>query len=113
MLRAKAGLPELFDVDDLPDPAYDPNYVHVLTEEEQSYLHRRLYILSLPVIRADALFFFFGRTSEVSASSDMVPGSWNRNSPRAHFFFLIPGPRLTNAAGRRSQSSKNNMEALL
>ncbi|KAJ7283543.1 hypothetical protein C8J57DRAFT_1292856 [Mycena rebaudengoi] len=41
MLRAKAGLPELFDVDDLPDPAYDPNYVHVLTEEEQSYLHRQ------------------------------------------------------------------------
>ncbi|EEB99515.1 hypothetical protein MPER_00796, partial [Moniliophthora perniciosa FA553] len=34
-LRAKAGLPQLFDVDDLPDPAYDPNYVHVLTEEQE------------------------------------------------------------------------------
>jgi len=41
MLRAKAGLPELFDVDDLPDPAYDPNYVHVLTDKEQKDLHRQ------------------------------------------------------------------------
>ncbi|KAJ6485159.1 hypothetical protein C8R47DRAFT_1130956 [Mycena vitilis] len=40
-LRAKAGLPELFDVDDLPDPIYDPNYVHVLTEKEQKFLHRQ------------------------------------------------------------------------
>ncbi|CAK5263045.1 unnamed protein product [Mycena citricolor] len=39
-LRLKAGLPVLFDEDDLPDPAYDPNYVHVLTDEEQKYLHR-------------------------------------------------------------------------
>ncbi|KAF9055465.1 hypothetical protein BDZ89DRAFT_937908 [Hymenopellis radicata] len=40
-LRAKAGLPPLFDEDDLPDPAYDPNYVHVLSEEEQKDLHRQ------------------------------------------------------------------------
>lgn len=40
-LRKKAGLPQLFDVDDLPDPIYDPNYVHVLTEAEQTDLHRR------------------------------------------------------------------------
>ncbi|THV08448.1 hypothetical protein K435DRAFT_11158 [Dendrothele bispora CBS 962.96] len=40
-LRAKAGLPQLYDVDDLPDPAYDPNYVHVLTDEEQMDLHRQ------------------------------------------------------------------------
>ncbi|PPQ77440.1 LOW QUALITY PROTEIN: hypothetical protein CVT25_011022 [Psilocybe cyanescens] len=40
-LRKKAGLPQLFDVDDLPDPIYDPNYVHVLTEDEQMDLHRR------------------------------------------------------------------------
>ncbi|KAF8897634.1 hypothetical protein BD779DRAFT_1608183 [Infundibulicybe gibba] len=40
-LRAKAGLPQLFDIDDLPDPAYDPNYVHVLTDEEQQDLHRQ------------------------------------------------------------------------
>jgi len=38
-LRAKAGLPELYDIDDLPDPAYDPNFVHVLTEQEQQDLH--------------------------------------------------------------------------
>ncbi|KAI0353601.1 hypothetical protein OH77DRAFT_1427291 [Trametes cingulata] len=38
-LRKKAGLPELYDPDDLPDPVYDPNYVHVLTEEEQIDLH--------------------------------------------------------------------------
>ncbi|KAF8826840.1 hypothetical protein HHX47_DHR5000618 [Lentinula edodes] len=42
-LRAKAGLPQLFDEDDLPDPVYDPNYVHVLTDEEQKDLHRRTY----------------------------------------------------------------------
>ncbi|KAJ6515788.1 hypothetical protein C8R45DRAFT_218871 [Mycena sanguinolenta] len=41
ILRAKAGLPELFDVDDLPDPVYDPNYVHVLTDKEQKFLHRQ------------------------------------------------------------------------
>ncbi|KAF7292416.1 hypothetical protein HMN09_01225700 [Mycena chlorophos] len=40
-LRAKAGLPTLFDEDDLPDPAYDPNYVHVLTDKEQKFLHRQ------------------------------------------------------------------------
>lgn len=40
-LRKKAGLPELFDEDDLPDPIFDPNYVHVLTEDEQIDLHRR------------------------------------------------------------------------
>ncbi|KAJ7228563.1 hypothetical protein GGX14DRAFT_692535 [Mycena pura] len=40
-LRIKAGLPVLFDEDDLPDPAYDPNYVHVLTREEQKFLHRQ------------------------------------------------------------------------
>jgi hypothetical protein len=40
-LREKAGLPQLFDEDDLPDPFYDPNYVHVLTDIEQKDLHRR------------------------------------------------------------------------
>ncbi|ETW83885.1 hypothetical protein HETIRDRAFT_238575, partial [Heterobasidion irregulare TC 32-1] len=39
LLRKQHGLPELFDPDDLPDPIYDPNYVHVLTEEEQADLH--------------------------------------------------------------------------
>lgn len=38
-LRAKAGLPELYDEDDLPDPMYDPNYVHVLTDKQQEMLH--------------------------------------------------------------------------
>ncbi|KAF9534219.1 hypothetical protein CPB83DRAFT_843880 [Crepidotus variabilis] len=40
-LREKAGLPQLFDVDDLPDPIFDPNYVHVLTEWEQKDLTRQ------------------------------------------------------------------------
>ncbi|KAF5390679.1 hypothetical protein D9757_002701 [Collybiopsis confluens] len=40
-LRRKSGLPQLLDEDDLPDPIYDPNYVHVLTEEEQKDLHRQ------------------------------------------------------------------------
>lgn len=44
-LREQAGLPQLFDVDDLPDPMYDPNYVHVLTEQEQRDLHdRKLFV---------------------------------------------------------------------
>lgn len=41
MLRAKAGLPALYDEDDLPDPIYDPNHVHVLTEIQQRDLHYR------------------------------------------------------------------------
>jgi hypothetical protein len=44
-VRAKAGLPQLFDADDLPDPLYDPHHVHVLTETEQKDLHRRKYLL--------------------------------------------------------------------
>ncbi|KAF7331890.1 hypothetical protein MKEN_00069300 [Mycena kentingensis (nom. inval.)] len=40
-LRAKANLPELFDADDLPDFNYDTNYVHVLTDKEQKFLHRQ------------------------------------------------------------------------
>ncbi|KAJ3789499.1 hypothetical protein GGU10DRAFT_260500 [Lentinula aff. detonsa] len=40
-LRARTGLPQLLDEDDLPDPIYDPNYVHVLTDEEQKDLHRQ------------------------------------------------------------------------
>lgn len=40
-LRARNGLPQLSDVDDLPDPAYDPTFVHVLTEREQQDLHHQ------------------------------------------------------------------------
>ena len=47
-LREKAGLPELYDPDDLPDPVYDPNYVQVLTEKQQIDLHYRLYHLQGP-----------------------------------------------------------------
>ena len=52
LLRKQHGLPELFDPDDLPDPIYDPNYVHVLIEEEQADLHYREH--SNPIRR----FFF-------------------------------------------------------
>lgn len=38
-LRSKAGLPLLYDEDDLPDPMYDPNYVHVLSDKQQETLH--------------------------------------------------------------------------
>lgn len=38
-LRKKAGLPDLYDENDLPDEALDPNYVHVLTPKEQADLH--------------------------------------------------------------------------
>jgi hypothetical protein len=40
-LRKKAGLPELYDKDDLPDPIFDPNYVRVLTDEQQYELHHQ------------------------------------------------------------------------
>jgi hypothetical protein len=40
-LRKKAGLPELYDKDDLPDPIFDPNYVHVLTDKQQYELHHQ------------------------------------------------------------------------
>ena len=40
-LRKKAGLPELYDNNDLPDPIFDPNYVHVLTDKQQYELHHR------------------------------------------------------------------------
>jgi hypothetical protein len=40
-LRRKAGLPELYDNNDLPDPIFDPNYVHVLTDKEEYELHHR------------------------------------------------------------------------
>ncbi|EPT03734.1 hypothetical protein FOMPIDRAFT_1158598 [Fomitopsis schrenkii] len=38
-LRRAAGLPDLYDPNDLPDPQYDANYVPVLTDEEQIDLH--------------------------------------------------------------------------
>ena len=34
-------MPQLYDEDDLPDPLYDPNYVHVLTDKQQEDLHHR------------------------------------------------------------------------
>jgi len=40
-LRRKAGLPELYDNNDLPDPIFDPNYVHVLTDKEEYELHHQ------------------------------------------------------------------------
>ncbi|THH07076.1 hypothetical protein EW146_g9425 [Bondarzewia mesenterica] len=39
ILRKQTGLPELYDPDDLPDPMYDENFVHVLKEHEQADLH--------------------------------------------------------------------------
>ncbi|KAH8105900.1 golgi-body localization protein domain-containing protein [Cristinia sonorae] len=45
-LRAQAGLPQLYDEDDLPDPVYDENYVHVLSEAEQADLHYQQYKFS-------------------------------------------------------------------
>lgn len=43
-LRLRAGLPELYDPNDLPDPHYDANYIPVLTEQEQIDLHYREYV---------------------------------------------------------------------
>ncbi|KAL5637135.1 hypothetical protein ACGC1H_000949 [Rhizoctonia solani] len=38
-LRRQAKLPALIDGNDLPDPTYNPNYVHVLSERQQKDLH--------------------------------------------------------------------------
>lgn len=38
-LRTKAGMQLLVDEDDLPDPAFNPDYVHVLSEKQQDELH--------------------------------------------------------------------------
>ncbi|CAE6451595.1 unnamed protein product [Rhizoctonia solani] len=38
-LRRKAKLPALIDGNDLPDPVYNPNYVHVLSDRQQEDLH--------------------------------------------------------------------------
>ncbi|KAG9126475.1 hypothetical protein FRC07_003291 [Ceratobasidium sp. 392] len=38
-LRRKANIPALIDGNDLPDPIYNPNYVHVLSEKQQNDLH--------------------------------------------------------------------------
>jgi len=40
-LRAERNFPKLVDEDDLPDPAYDENYVHVLSPEEEEDLHNQ------------------------------------------------------------------------
>lgn len=72
-LRKKAGLPELYDNDDLPDPMFDPNYVHVLTDKQQYELHHRtsFYFCTLwfplPFIRAE----------EVYEVSNVVSAPWN------------------------------------
>lgn len=57
-LRKKEGLPELYDKDDLPDPMFDPNYVHVLTDKQQAELHHREYLASLKCEFADLLSIF-------------------------------------------------------
>jgi hypothetical protein len=78
-VRAKAGLPQLFDVDDLPNPLYDPHYVHVLSEAEQKDLHRRKY-LPTPANVFIYSSSHHSRTKEVSTFPDLVSGSWNRDA---------------------------------
>lgn len=56
-LRGEAGLPDLYDADDLPDPVYDKNYVHVLSEEEQIDLHYRQYSVSGSKLFVNVVFF--------------------------------------------------------
>lgn len=76
-LRAKAGLPQLFDIDDLPDPIYDPNYVHVLTDEEQEDLHRRKRV----VVASDEFLPTSNfRTTKVCLFADVVSCSWDRDT---------------------------------
>jgi hypothetical protein len=63
-LRKKAGLPELYDKDDLPDPVFDPNHVRVLTDKQQYQLHHRE---SLMHDNAALLIFFLNSQSKRSS----------------------------------------------
>lgn len=78
ILRAKAGLPKLFDEDDLPDPKYDPNYVHVLTEKEQQELHYRERPASSFTYLAHSLR---DRPTAVNEIADVVSTARHRNPP--------------------------------
>ncbi len=64
-LRKKAGLPELYDKDDLPDPVFDPNYVHVLTDKQQNQLHHRESLMHDNAL----LIFFLNSQSKKSSRS--------------------------------------------
>lgn len=77
-LRQKAGLPQLYDVDDLPDPVYDENYVHVLSEREQADLHYRELQRSSVESSIDICHY---RAVQVLSVSDMVSPTWHFNSP--------------------------------
>ncbi len=76
-LRKKAGLPELYDKDDLPDPVFDPNYVHVLTDKQQNQLHHRE---SLMHDNALLIFFLILRAKKVHEVPNVVSSSWDGNA---------------------------------
>ena len=75
-LRKKAGLPELYDPDDLPDPVYDPNYVQVLTDKEQIDLHYRSSPY-LSTIHLAVLIPQLDRATSVHVFTDLVSTSWH------------------------------------
>lgn len=50
-LRREKGLPALEDEEDLPDPLLNPNFTHVLTEQQQKELALRAYPSSLPSLK--------------------------------------------------------------
>jgi hypothetical protein len=90
--RAKAGLPQLCDVDDLPDPLYDPNYVHVLSDKEQLDLHKRRYHLALllfPISHRQP------RAKEIQGTADLVSTTWHRNPPREYPSTILSFAMLT------------------
>lgn len=59
---------------------YDPNYVHVLTEEEQKDLHRRERDLEIVAARIHSVPC---RAKEISVFSNVVQSSWNGDSQSA------------------------------
>lgn len=73
-LRQKAGLPLLYDEDDLPDPMYDPNYVHVLSDEQEKEIHhRRWSFLDGVLIGIKTLL----RSEAVYEVTDLVSSAWH------------------------------------
>lgn len=81
MLRAKAGLPALYDEDDLPDPMYDPNHVHVLTEMQQRDLHyRELSVLPTAFLVMLIAASHVSRAGTIHDITNMVSRTWHTNS---------------------------------
>jgi hypothetical protein len=56
-LRKKKSLPPLEDENELPDPLFNPNFTHVLTEQQQKELRMRSCIGALFIPSGDGMIY--------------------------------------------------------